>query len=370
MNSKRVPLVPVLLGAVVLITGSLVVAISNHAIPGDAFYTLDRSTETITLSLRKITSKFSYGRYNLVLATERLSEIRALKQVLPVTYLETVTVYAQSEESGMLDKYLARLVFDINHNLTEAQDILTQLPQSEQQLLSLEIAQNTTIYGQDLLEITKDLTEDTVKTFTDVIKNLEAIDASAIDFLASSEDMTPDKKTEEDRKVGETLDDKLETKLLKLREQQRIYARLLTSNADKLPTDTARATLLLEEITTELLTAETQLSTQAYKAVADILDKTADKLDLVRDLLEIASFKPEKIETPDKKETEGDNIPTPTISKTSTIIPRPTKTIAPSVPPGSTAKPVSSEELEEKDVEGIKTPTMTFFDLLRNRLRF
>lgn len=404
---KRI-LVPILSLVAIIAVGGTLVAAANKAKPGDPLYTLDRTSEAAILSIEKVVSKLSYGKYNLKLASERIQEMKDLRKSVSASLPLIQRVSAQSTDVQKLNEFIALLLADVAKNLSEAQSTLDALPDAQKEKLSLEIADRTTEFGNGLLEITKDLSTENTKKLTEIIDDIDIIDSSAVGFLTDLPDEDPDVETEEEDHVSSTLQSKLERKLLKLREALRIYTERKETNKATLSAENiAKAEVLIAEINLDLGTAETQLGTQNYKTVDDILDRADDKIDTLKDIVKVDGdedagsndsgddsnddsgddsgddskddqnddsgndsgddSKDDSNEDEDTNDDSGDDDNKPQTTGT----PKPSKTPEPSEKPEETEKPEPTEKPEdEEDVNGTQTQPSSLYDILRNRLRF
>lgn len=394
---KRSTLVPILSLAVMLAAGGALVYASNTAKPGDPLYTLDRTSEAVMLSVKKTVSKISYGKYNLSLASERMQEMKDLKKntVAAIPFVKIVS--AQTTELQKLNEYIALLLADISKNLAEAQSIFEGLPAAQREEFSMEIADKTTEYGNDLMEIAKDLSNENLKKLSELITDIEVIDSSAVGFLTNLPDSDPENESEQENHISTTLQDKLETKLLRLREALRIYSERKVTNIAKLSAENiTKAEALIAEITLDLGTAEIQLGVPDYKAVGDILDSTADKIDKLKDLVKVdgdedAGNNSGNDSSTDSGDDDGEDSEDEDDDSNGTGTPRPSRTpevededededeSEPSSTPRASSTPKPSEtpepseapeEEEEEDVDGTQTQPSSNFSILRNRLRF
>jgi len=377
---KKQLLVPALTVVAVIGLFGILIWVANDAKPGDPLYTLDRATEAAKLSLYKSVNKLAYGRLNLRLADERFVEIKSLQQQ-PVTSMGVIPkVLAQTPLQQQLQEQIALLLADISKNLTEAQDTLLTLPAAQQEELSLEIAEKTTEYGNELVEIIAEIETANEEKLQEMVQKLEKLDQAAMNLLVKSQEDENENELEDenDDDVSETLQSKLETKLLKLREELRIYVARMETNRTKLSAESLqKAAALIPEITNQLAAAEVQLGQQQYKATADILDIADDNIDTLKDLVKIdgdedaGQDSDNKDETEDKedeseneKEDEDEVKPTQSVSST----PKPTEK------PEDTEDEDKSEDEDEaedeEDVEGVSSQPSSDFDLVRNQLRF
>jgi hypothetical protein len=265
--------------------------------------------EAAKLSLYKSVSKLSYGRLNLRLADERFMEINALQTPTVKSALAIPKVQAQTPLEQQLQEQIALLLADISKNLAEAQDALFTLPSAQQEEFSLEVAEKTTEYGNELADIIKDLDTTNANELTETITKLEKLDQSAVELLVNAKEESENEvEDENDDSISETLQGKLETKLLKLREELRIYvARMETNRAQLSAENIAHATALISTITNQLATAEVQLGQQQFKTVADILDVADDDIDEFKDLVKVEGDEDARDELSDEKEDETEN---------------------------------------------------------------
>lgn len=383
---KKQQLVPVL--AVTAVAGfvALLVFAADSAKPGDPLYTLDRTAEAAKLSLYKSVNRLAYGRLNLRLADERFIEIKALQTPTTTSMLAFPKVQAQTSLEQQLREQIAILLADISKNLTEAQDALFALPAAQQEEFSLEVAEKTTEYGNELTEIIMDLNNTNTEGLKEAITKLEKLDQSAVELLVNSHEDEAESETEDenDDSISEVLQGKLETKLLKLREELRIYvARMETNRTQLSAEDIARATALVPTIANQLATAEVQLGQQQYKTVSDVLDLADDDIDELKDLVKVEGDEDAGSESNDETEQENENEdesenedqdkdedededkPTPTSTRSVKSTPKPTEK-----PEDNENEQEDEQEEEEEEVEGAQTQPSSSFDLLRNQLRF
>ena len=382
--SKKQILVPALTTLAILAFVGVVLKGASGAKPGDPLYTLDRTTEAVQLSVLKSFHKLSYGRFNLTLANERIQEIKALQAPQKQSTRFVRRVYAQTIDNQKVQEYIALLLADISRNLVEAQDTLLILPTIQREKLSLEIAAKTTEYGNDLLTISGDLSTKNKSELASMTTTVEKLDPSAMDVLVETSETEIETEDEHSTKVSETLQNKLETKLLKLREALRIYTARLDTNRATLAADKiTRATELISKIAMSLGTAETQIGQKKFKTTADILDVTADNIDELKDLIKVDGNEDATNSSDSNDDSSGDDAnddstddeiedsPKPTKSATTgTPNPRETEKPEPSETPEPTEAPEEHSQEDQEDVDGIQTQPSSDIDVLRNQLRF
>ncbi|MFZ6022047.1 MAG: hypothetical protein ACOYT9_01080, partial [Patescibacteria group bacterium] len=384
--------------------GTLTLVLSNTSIPGDLLYRVDRGAENTWLAITSKTNKLVFGKYNLQLAKERTGEIKALSNS-DMVKSATIRVYAASTDADQ--QVINGLLEDIKYNLTSAKEIIPELSASNQTQFSVDVAQGLTEIAQELTTITETLPETSLPQLDDLVNTIEDLDDTAVDMLAKAEDESED-ESDDDNEVSSTLTAKLERKLLKLREEHRIYSALLQQNTAKItPEKAATAETLLQQVTASLQDAESKLATGELKLVADIIDRTDDDLDKVKDLVKVEdndesededrndqdesneddsndqqdedSNDDSKDENKDESEQEDEvedeeeddkTTVTPTPSKVATTsTPKPSKTPEPTEVEDEEESENEEEDSEDEDVEGATTRLIELKDILRNRLR-
>lgn len=382
--------------------GTLTLVLSNSSIPGDLLYRVDRGAENTWLAITANTNKLVFGKYNLQLAKERTGEIKTLSNSNMVKSA-TIRVYAASTNADQ--QVINGLLEDIKYNLTSAKEIIPELSASNQTEFSVDVAQGLTEIAQELTTITESLPETSLSQLDDLVNTIEDLDDTAVDMLAKAEDESED-ESDDDNEVSSTLTAKLERKLLKLREEHRIYSALLQQNTAKItPEKAATAETLLQQVTASLQDAESKLATGELKLVADIIDRTDDDLDKVKDLVKVEDNDESEGEnsndqdesndddsndqqdedsnddSKDENEDESEQEDEEDDEKT-TVTPTPSKVATTSTPkPSKTPEPTEVEDEEEseneeedsededEDVEGATTRLIELKDILRNRLR-
>lgn len=383
--------------------GTLTLILSNSSVPGDLLYKVDRGVENTWLAISAKTSKLTFGKYNLQLAKERTGEIKVLSNSNMVKST-TIRVFAASTDADQ--QVINGLLEDIKYNLTTAKEIIPELSETDQTQFSVDVAQNLTEIAQDLTTITETLPETSLPQLDELVTAIEDLDDTAVDMLAKAEDESED-ESDDDDEVSSTLTAKLERKLLKLREEHRIYSALLQQNATKItPEKAATAEALLQKVTSSLQEAESTLTAGDLKLVADIIDRTDDDLDKIKDLVkgedsedsededgndqdesnsddsnddqDEDSNDDSKDEDEDEQEDEEENedddkaTVTPTPSKiATTATPKPSKTPEPTEVEEENEDESEDEEedAEDEEVEGVATRLIEYKDILRNRLR-
>lgn len=381
--------------------GALTLVLSNSSVPGDLLYRVDRGVENTWLAISAKTSKLAFGKYNLQLAKERTGEIKVISTPSN-TKSAVARVYAASNEENQ--QIINGLLEDIKFNLTSAKEVIPELTANDQTQFSVDVAQGLTEIAQELTTITETLPETSLSQLDDLVNTLEDLDDTAVDMLSKAEDESDDS---DDDEVSSTLTAKLERKLLKLREEYRIYTTLLQQNAAQItPEKAATAETLLQKVTTSLQEAESTLAAGDLKMVADIIDRTDDDLDKIKDLVKVEDSEESEDEdsndqdessdddsnddqdedsTDESKdedeseqedesedEEEDDDKPsvTPTPSKIATTsTPRPSKTPEPTEVEDEDESEDEEEDSEDEDVEGTTTRLIELKDILRNRLR-